>query len=175
MSIIELIRSVQHEREIQSENEKIAFERDKELKINEAEKKKNERLEFVRQQTERILQLSGALQGLQKIGKELLDDNVINNSISYAPECGEVTLAWGQGFDNRHDGTFSSSSDGHDFLSIEVHVDPDKQKLTIEGRNTYVLNQSSWSNINNVEKALALAYLDPKRTYFSPSFVNDRW
>lgn len=174
---IEEIRRIQQERADQAAREgvarKEAEEKDRWAR-EEAERQQREakekRRKFVVQQTERIMKNSGVLDGLQRIEKELLEGNVSKHGISYSPEKGKATLAWGTGFNILADGGVKHQpGNDYNFSSLEVFVDSDKEQLTIQGAFTYQFSQNDWKDIKKIEKALAAAYVDPRREFYRPS------
>lgn len=172
---IEIIRQIQKQKaEEAAKRERVrleALEKER-LAQMEAERQRKaaeeKRRQFIAQQTGKILGQSGALEGLKRIDRELLRGNVSNHSLNYSPENGTVTLAWGNGFQTLSDGRVQGKGQDYNFSSIQITVNPDKEILIIQGLTTYQSNQNNWKDPKTVEKTLALAYLDPKRTIYSP-------
>lgn len=170
---VEEIRRIQQERADQAARDRASREAAEKRATQEREDQERQKREveqkrrtFVSQQTERILNQSGTIHGLQRIQKEMLEGNVDNNILSYSPENAKATLAWGKGIEDSGDGLVKSR--GSDYSAIYIRVDVDKEILTIQGSQTFQLDKNKWRDVKSVEKTLAHAYVDPYR-YFQPT------
>ncbi|MGA3291633.1 MAG: hypothetical protein ABSC49_00625 [Candidatus Microgenomates bacterium] len=161
--IKERLRQQDQERLQAEENRRVTEEnarREREEQLRLAKEAAEKRIQFVINQTEKVLTESKAIDELRQIDKDLLEGNVGNHDLNYSPENGKISLAWGTGYHSKSDGGFSGSGD-YSFSVIEVGVNPDKETLTVIGAR--VFGTFSLHDNRKIEKAIDDAYLEPQR------------
>ena len=166
---IEEIRRLQKEREakaeaarISAENERLQREKEEQLR----RKKEEERNHFIKNQTDKIMRESLVLDNLLRIEKELIEGNVAEHDIVYDPSERKAMLIWGSNFKVVYGKIKRTGS--YNYSYIEVAVDPDTENITICGREQYRLDKHQWNKKQNIDNALAKAYLEPIREVYSP-------
>lgn len=166
---IEEIRRLQKEREAQAEAARVAAENERLQREKEEQlrrKKQEERNQFIKRQTDKILRESLVLDSLMTIEKELLEGNVAEHDVVYDPSDRKAMLVWGSNF-KVVNGKIATL-DSYNYSYIEVVVDPDTEAITIFGREQYHFDKHQWNKKQNIDKALAKAYMEPKRAVYSP-------
>ncbi len=157
---IEIIKKLLGEKKATVEANKKLLE----TRLAEEKTKESERKNFFISQTEKIVSSSRVLEGLRRIDRELLEESgVEKHQVFYFPEHGIAGVAWGDAF-GVHNG-FINVVTGTVCSSIEASIDPDRETLTIKGKESKTFDSAGWKNPDAVERALAEAYINPFRHY----------
>lgn len=168
MNIIERIRQQEQERE----NRVLENKRQERLKYQQEElanaQAKENHLNFMRVNTERIMMESGVLFELKKIDEEILAHRPLKHKLLYKPEKGTVVLVWGKKFSieegeityQRH---FLSGTVEFDAVGIEISVYPHQDREDILYINSKEFNKEIWEqHPDSIENALIEAFLNPR-------------
>lgn len=160
-------RRVQQEQEAESSRVRAQAQDKANIENEKQRRERQQRTEFVKQQTEKVLGESGVLDSLKRIENKYLRGNVKKHDLIYRREKAQVVLLWGNRFQVA-DGEIFAENGSASYSYIEAKVDPDTQSLTIVGDKETEFSKDKLTGTKDVEIALAEAYLEPKRVVVEP-------
>lgn len=205
MSFIERIREIEEKKARKASQEaELKLTEQKRIEAIRVETEKADRLEwkirrdFIIEQTNRIITLSGILENLQKIDKEIHSQNSKDHYFLFAPALSKALLVWGHGFTVSHslelkaegnihsfnidnskvfskpmlnDNNVPMDCDGrYDFHFISISINPDTETLSI---NRKEFEPKDWKNKEILENALFDSYLQPEGEYYIRPRMDD--